>query len=759
MKWFTFVFLSLIFFITPFQRGLYFDQDLYPTILITVIVFLVFIINQFIRDEIVSYKKALFVLLLPLCYLVSLPFAESPSGAWNSLLRWVFYSSFFILLIWTSAMPKIKKLLPLLFQLFGGVLSLSMIFHYYGWIHYRSAIVDGRFSGVFQYPNTFGMVMALFFFFSLINLLEENINSKKVVWNTSLAILYFISFLQSGSRGMMMFFPVVWLAGLLLLPIKKQIPFILYSMIMVLSSFSAYQSMVNEAAINELYPGLLMIIIVLAVTNLIHYFINRKLVNHTIPLLDKFSLKKGSQFLIPTVIVLFAGLGLLDLVNHGLVYHQLPSGLQSRVGSISLSTPTAKERISFYKDAIKMSKSSPILGLGGGGWATTYREYQSTPYISTKVHDGYLEWMIETGWLGLLVFISVFIYYFYVLVRSYIKEDNSLMKLAAILSLLTVFLHSAVDFNFSFGTVWLIVFWIVAIGFPATLFEKKQKQAKKIIDKEKNKNLVYRVILAVFSVLLITGLVQSFRFITAEQMFSKAKATNDLALKEQLLTQTVKRNPYNLNYMTNLSNIYFAELKQTYNPDVQRNLDQLLDKLAKTEPKNSTVLLQIANLYEQMGNDQNALTYYNAALKVDHFNSTLYQESINVKLKMAINYRKHSNLTASNSLVNSALKDYKVEKSWYRKIDHSTAGAIYNSRDFKITPSTKYFVATAFYLQKNYAEVIKISHEVTKKDLHYSDLLALRVLANENIGKKDPLSGQQNLSENIENQRNLLNKM
>jgi O-antigen ligase len=753
MKWFTFVFLCLLFLITPFQKGLYFDQDIYPITLIACIIFLVFVINQFIRDEIASFKKALFVLLLPFCYLISLPIAESPNGAWNSIIRWVLYSSFFILLIWTTTVPKIKQLLPLLFQLFGGVLSISMIFMYYGWIHYSSPLVGGRFSGVFQYPNTFGMMMAVFYFFSLVNLLEEKISAKQVIGNSSLALIYFISFLQSESRGMLMLFPIVWLAGLLLLPLKKQITFILYSFFTVLFSFIAYQSMVKESAIDALYPGLLMLIIMLVVTNLVHYFINRKIAGHSIPLLNKVTWKRGPQFIIPLVIVLFVGLGLLDLVNHGFVYHQLPSALQDRIGSISLNVPQAKERLSFYKDALKMSKSSPILGFGGGGWASVYKEYQSAPYISNKVHDGYLEWMIENGWLGLLIFLSVFIYFFYLLVRSYLKEDHSNMKLAVILSLLSVFLHSSLDFNFSFGTVWLVVFWLLAIGFP-NLSEKKQKLPKK--EKVQSKHLWYKLVLVGFSILLISGFIQSYRFITAGQMFSKARATNVPTLKEQLLTKAVAQNPYSLNYMTTLSNLYFSQLKDSYNPDTQKKLDQLLNTLAITEPKNSTVLLQIANLYEQMGNDQKALTYYNAALKVDHFNSTLYQESLNVKVKMALAFKDKHDLASANSLVSSALKDYKMEEYWYGKIDHTKAGKVFNSRHFEITPSTKYSAAMTYYLQKDYTEVIRISHEVKSKDPQYNDLLALRVLANEQLGKKDSLT-EQNLSENIGNQRKLLN--
>jgi O-antigen ligase len=132
------------------------------------------------------------------------------------------------------------------------------MFNYYGLLHDPNTLLNGRFAGVFQYPNTFGMVMALFFFFSLINLTEEKINNKKVFFHSSFSLLYFVCLIQSSSRGMMMLFPVIWLAGLLLLPLKKQVIYLLQTFSTIFPSIIVYQSMVKGVSAGVHSPGLLM---------------------------------------------------------------------------------------------------------------------------------------------------------------------------------------------------------------------------------------------------------------------------------------------------------------------------------------------------------------------------------------------------------------------------------------------------------------------------------------------------------------------
>ena len=82
---------------------------------------------------------------------------------------------FFMMLYWSSTKSKIQTLLPVVLQLTGIGIAFSMILFYYEILTFKDSIVAERFAGVFQYPNTFAMVMAVFFLISLVMMTKEKL--------------------------------------------------------------------------------------------------------------------------------------------------------------------------------------------------------------------------------------------------------------------------------------------------------------------------------------------------------------------------------------------------------------------------------------------------------------------------------------------------------------------------------------------------------------------------------------------------------
>lgn len=60
----------------------------------------------------------------------------------------------------------------------------------------------------------------------------------------------------------------------------------------------------------------------------------------------------------------------------------LPDNMETRLENINFQQHSVLERITFYKDAMKVVKDYPILGAGGGGWSSLYEHYQNNPYTS-----------------------------------------------------------------------------------------------------------------------------------------------------------------------------------------------------------------------------------------------------------------------------------------------------------------------------------------------------------------------------------------
>jgi tetratricopeptide (TPR) repeat protein len=730
MHWFIFISLTILFVLTPYQKGLYFNSDIYGFHIIIGTLFLLMIIRLFIKKEVPELKKVFIILLLPLCYLISLMVAETPKGAWDTLLRWVTYSAFFLLLYWTSLKPKIKILSPMFFQFTGVWITFFMLLSYYGIIEYRNTLILNRFSSVFQYPNTFAMVLGVFLLFSLINLTRDKLSLYSIVFYSLPLIAYFVCFIQTYSRGMMLVFPVVWFIGLALLNVKKQIEYILYSTGTVLCSLIVYFAMTKGQALDKPYPGLGLFLITTII--LIALIMFAKIYSQRLEKRDfsLFKSRKFSRYTIPTVLVVLLILGFLDITNEGLVFQQLPERLQDRVSDVSIQSSTAKERLLFFKDTLEISQESPFIGFGGQAWSVLYKKYQELPYQSNKVHNGYFEWLLDTGWIGLITFLIVMSYFFTFILLKYSSAEDRSFQTAIITSLLTIFIHSFIDFNFSYGTIWFLIFWLLVMG----IINKEDK--KKGEDSTKANKWMYSGLTG-FSILVLICIIISYRFMHASQFYNDAKETKRLVEKQVLLEKAVAYDPNNTVYLMQLGKVYATKLKNT---NYGEELHSLTEKMASLEPNNSKVLFNAATLLEMSGDYNKAISYYDKALSVDYYNTQLYEKSIALKTKKAIEMYKHNLIEEMDGYIKNAQSDYQQNQKWYGNYTNSPIKnkEAHNSRGFEVSNQTKYLMAFNHFLLKDYEESLSILNQVTDEidSSIETKVLTLKIVTLERLGQE-----------------------
>lgn len=86
-------------------------------------------------------------------------------------------------------------------------------------------------------------------------------------------------------------------------------------------------------------------------------------------------------------------------------------------------------RTTLWKTGWYMMKDNPVLGVGMGNYAIRYKDYvEKYPelYIghdSYSVHNSYLKIGAETGFIGLLAFLSIYVAYFVTIIRLYFKQN------------------------------------------------------------------------------------------------------------------------------------------------------------------------------------------------------------------------------------------------------------------------------------------------------------------------------------------------
>ncbi|WP_254075693.1 O-antigen ligase family protein [Paenibacillus tritici] len=426
----------------------------------------------------------------------------SSQGTWNELLRWGFYASFALFAVLAAGTRRGGALLAAVWHLLGLVISLSALLAVCGGLPIPYSVAysqspevsatGARLAGLLQYPNAFGAVMAVYLLERLFaaaygfrltgpsgtvrreegtegedgasrgavsRVEQENIASGEAegeavssagetaiagraerAWRRTAELMrtaarllplfpYAAALLLSESRG-------AWLAaaaaGAAALLWKRQlfVPLLITGAAPAAAAALLYRQLARSGLAAEPMPGLLLLAGLWAGAWLaglwLHRRVSRAAGKHPAALL---ALAAGAWTA--------AGSAVLLLVR----------------ARITGSSPTADARALFYRDAWKLAAEAPWLGRGGETWRHSYLAAQSRPYVGSQVHSGYLDILLNLGIAGLAAVLLLLLAAGWLVV----KASPRLLP-----PLLVLILHSAVDFDWSYGLLWLLLFLLPA---------------------------------------------------------------------------------------------------------------------------------------------------------------------------------------------------------------------------------------------------------------------------------------------------------
>lgn len=132
--------------------------------------------------------------------------------------------------------------------------------------------------------------------------------------------------------------------------------------------------------------------------------------------------------------------------------------------------PPNISRLFYYDASFKMFIENPIFGIGSGVWAGYFGKYHGdefndiTTYNNSAIfaHNDFLEYLGETGILGFIVFITIFLYPILILIKRIKREINYLPFL---LSLVGFFIICLISFPKENINLMFIVIICIVISF------------------------------------------------------------------------------------------------------------------------------------------------------------------------------------------------------------------------------------------------------------------------------------------------------
>lgn len=323
---------------------------------------------------------------------------------------------------------------------------------------------------------------------------------------------------------------------------------------------------------------------------------------------------------------------------HFALHRTLPQRFYERIYSYSRDR-NMDRRFELFRDALKVIKDYPIFGIGGGGFASVYQVYQEQPYASREVHNHFLQVWIESGIIGFLSFIGIWVSFAFAFARNCFKKSISFRRrqywTASFMPVAALGAHSAIDWNFSMAAVGIFLFVLLGAGRSldqSRYFGQIIAEGGNVV----NKSYVWGIaastagiLLTVYSIILITGLDATWR----SQEFLER---NNLKQAATEMERAISLDPLKAENYHNLNVLLENQFQFTgaSEGDIERLL-YLARRAYELEPFNPSYVSRYGNLLFAYVDVIEGLSYSDRLIGLRPFQENSYLQPALARLRIA----------------------------------------------------------------------------------------------------------------------------
>ncbi len=287
------------------------------------------------------------------------------------------------------------------------------------------------------------------------------------------------------------------------------------------------------------------------------------------------------------------------------------SGVQESV----TDTTNLNKRLVFWNNSVEMIKENPAIGVGAGNWKINFPKYglggldynvvQGITHVQ-RPHDDYLWVLTESGPLGLIFFLGIFVAAFWYLSASFRKsasKTDMAIDLSITFGLIAYLVFSLTDFPLERTSHNLLVMGLIALIFRNGLPTSKLSV----------KTMPLMVVLlagVVFSLV-----VSSYRWQGEKHSVEVLQANASRNAQRIVPAAEAAINPfYNMDNFANPV-YYYSSLGKLV---LKRTDEALQDALMAYDlaPYNIITLTQIGNVYKTKKDFDEAIKYYDLATDI-----------------------------------------------------------------------------------------------------------------------------------------------
>ena len=572
--------LGAVLIMSPLFRGLYFVKDSYIFGVVISVIFLVYAWREMpdklsggFRPQVIDIG----LLGLLTAYIISTLTAVKAPAAVDMDLKLAVFLLFYIMV--TGLIVNFQDIKKLLSAIFASGVAVALVgLAAYSGAAVKGGVAAGRISSTFQYPNALAAYLAVISIlgcYLMVAATGKNLRVAIAVGN----LLVFCALFGTASRGTFVILPMAYLVFVLLQPGETRFhTFTVLGMSLATGGFTGYL-IAGKSGKPEIWGY----IILGAALQAAVYLMVEKFIFNTH---KKFG---GNKKVITAILILaLVALGAASVLV-------LPEEqIWGRLADISLQDRNVVERGYFYTDALKIIKDHPVLGIGGGGWASIYKAYQSYGYITKEVHNFYLQTWVEAGLPGVVSIAAVIIGVFFSFYKSMKSGEYETKALAVTVwaSIMVIGLQSALDFTMAYGAIGILLWTMFGLLRNVSLANGPGVSSEPV-----NPKINFMRPLAILISLLIVSLSSAFLMgIYYNEKDIAAIQKRDAKLRKECLEKALLFNPLDGGTLANLAMLERLTYK---NDQKQEHLDKaigLIDKAVKRDYGNIEFRVEKINI-------------------------------------------------------------------------------------------------------------------------------------------------------------------
>ncbi|MEN6324801.1 MAG: O-antigen ligase family protein [Syntrophomonas sp.] len=596
-----------VLFISPFLRGLYFEKELLA-IMIAIAVSFACGMGElfFIRNEkFFSHPLDWAMLGLVITYLMSLLNAVHIHQALLSLLT----VAAFFMVYWMAGRSTMNEddfnRLLLVAYLSGIGLAIVGLGAAVGLLNIPAAYEDGHIRSAIQYHNTLAIYLAGFSFVGMALSLKSSRRISRLAYAGGNLLLVMVM-VGAISRGTWLLYPWGLVLFIFLLGKRKRgeallnwVIFFPYGLIAGLGFLNNVSYGRNISALGFILAGLIMAVFMQWLADL-----NKQDVKITTS--NKKNWLRGWPQLVGIGLVLLFGMLYMMLSAQGSTTPFVPRQISAKVEKTSLQDNSINDRLTFYRDSIKIASDYPLIGAGGGGWAALYHSYAERLYWSREVHSYYLQTLVEAGSIGLLALLTLAVLFIKLLFDS--RQQNRCGELdhstlwGGAAAVIIIGMHAAFDADFSLPSTGILFYTLVGAIKGIIVNEaqassgfKKKKVNNKIT--ANSRDLVSPTLGLILALLMFAGAGSIYRASSLGETGALALEAREVERASTHYHKAAGLDPWCASYQINLAKIEAVKADQNRDSGAHQAAKDYAARAAELEPWNGNVHRALIDIY------------------------------------------------------------------------------------------------------------------------------------------------------------------